>query len=149
MAVQNKLDVYKIILKKRGDFTFRDLIKKKYQTEKGVNHTDSKLFNLLYKEVLVMLTKEIWKHGDSKMGLTLFKARGEKENTVLTSHSKDFVLEGYIDGGPYDMIRRLANLSGTKKQKINKNDIITDRYYIYMHLPLDSNIGIVFLQSKS
>ena len=47
------------------------------------------------------------------------------------------------------MIRKLSNLSKTKSQNIKKDDIITDRYYIYMYFPLHSNVGVVFLQSKS
>lgn len=42
------------------------------------------------------------------------------------------------------MIRKLSNLSKTKSQNIKKDDIITDRYYIYMYFPLHSNVGVVF-----
>ncbi len=149
MAANNQLDVYKIILKKKNGFNFKTLITSRYVEDQGTNHRDNALFNLLYKAVLEQIAKEIWKQPESKIGLTLFKKRGEKINNILKSHSSAFVIEGFIDGGPYDMIRKLANLSKTKSQNIKKNNIITDRYYIYMYLPLHSNIGIVFLQSKS
>lgn len=149
MAAINQLDVYKIILKKKRGFNFKELITSRYVQDQEANYRNNGLFNLLYKAILEQIAKEIWRHPESKIGLTLFKKRGEKENKILTSHSSDYVIEGFIDGGPYDMIRKLANLSKTKSQNIKKDDIITDRYYIYMYLPLNSNIGVVFLQSKS
>ena len=150
MASNNQLDVYKVILKKKNNFTFRSLINSKYVLEGDTtNYRDNTLFNFLYKAVLEKLAKEIWRHPDCKIGLTLFKKRGEKENNILTSHSSSFVIEGFIDGGPYDMIRKMANLSKTKSQNIKRDDIITDRYYIYIYFPLNSNIGVVFLQSKT
>lgn len=149
MAANNQLDVYKIILKKKKGFNFKTLITSRYVQDQETNYRNSGLFNLLYKAILEQIAKEIWRHPESKIGLTLFKKRGEKENKILTSHSSEFVIEGYIDGGPYDMIRKLSNLSKTKSQNIKKDDIITDRYYIYMYFPLHSNVGVVFLQSKS
>lgn len=128
---------------------FKTLITSRYVQDQETNYRNSGLFNLLYKAILEQIAKEIWRHPESKIGLTLFKKRGEKENKILTSHSSEFVIEGYIDGGPYDMIRKLSNLSKTKSQNIKKDDIITDRYYIYMYFPLHSNVGVVFLQSKS
>ena len=58
-------------------------------------------YSIFYiKQILEQIAKEIWRHPESKIGLTLFKKRGEKENKILTSHSSEFVIEGYIDGGP-------------------------------------------------
>lgn len=148
--MSDQLDVYKIILKKKNNFTFKSLITSKFVPENDLtNYRDSSLFNFLYKAVLQLLAKEIWKHPDSKIGLTLFKKRGEKENNILTAHSSSFIIEGFIDGGVYDMVRKMANLSKTRSQNIKRDDIITDRYYIYIYFPLNSNIGVVFLQSKT
>ena len=143
----SKLDVYQIILGKRAGL-FKYVICKKC----GITETSpakSKVFNAFYKKFLEMIGTNVFCVDAKKMGLTIFKERGQRINKVMTAHSDSFVIEGYIDGGPYDTIRKLAKLSDTsKRQTINKTDIVTDRYYIYLYLPLDSKMGVLMVQTK-
>ena len=143
----SKLDVYQIILGKRAGL-FKDVICKKC----GITETSpakSKVFNAFYKKFLELIGTNVFCVDAKKMGLTIFKERGQRINKVMTAHSDSFVIEGYIDGGPYDTIRKLAKLSDTsKRQTINKTDIVTDRYYIYLYLPLNSKMGVLMVQTK-
>ena len=84
MAANNQLDVYKIILKKKKGFNFKTLITSRYVQDQETNYRNSGLFNLLYKAILEQIAKEIWRHPESKIGLTLFKKRGEKENINIS-----------------------------------------------------------------
>ena len=99
--------------------------------------------------LLEQIGKNVYCVNEKKMGLTIFKERGQRPNKVITAYSSNYIIEGYIDGGPYDTIRKLANLTDMSKRKnIKKTDIVTDRYYIYLYLPLKSRIGVLMVQKK-
>ena len=143
----NKLDIYQICLPKRSGTLKNVIIKKNKITDSSI--TKAKIFNLFYRNLLELIGSSVFCIDSKKMGLTIFKGKGEKINTILTSHSSSFVIEGFIDAGPYNSIRKLAKLSDlSKRRTINKSDIITDRYYFYLYFPWDSSIGILMVQSK-
>ena len=145
--MSSKLDIYQIVLD-QSTKTFKDLICQKWEITE-MSPTKSKIFNAFYKGVLELIGKNVFCVEEKKMGLTIFKERGQRINNVMTAHSESYVIEGYIDGGPYDTIRKLAKLSDTsKRQTINKTDIVTDRYYVYLYLPLDSKMAILMVQAK-
>lgn len=143
----SKLDVYQICLSKRSG-TLKDVvIKKNNITDSPITRT--KIFNSFYRNLLELIGGNVFCIDAKKMGLTIFKGKGERINNILTSHSSSFVIEGFIDAGPYNSIRKLAKLSDlSKRRTINKNDIVTDRYYFYLYFPWDSKIGILMVQSK-
>lgn len=143
----SKLDVYQIVLNKQAGL-FKNVICKKCGITESAP-AKSKIFNAFYKKLLEQIGKNVFCVNEKKMGLTIFKERGQRINNVMTAHSESYVIEGYIDGGPYDTIRKLAKISDTSKRKtINKTDIVTDRYYIYLYLPLDSKMGVLMVQTK-
>ena len=79
----------------------------------------------------------------------MFSNEGEGINEILSSHSDCCIIEGYIDGGPYDRIRTLAEKDNVRKRSIlGRDKIVTDRYYIFMYFPLESNIGMIFIERK-
>ena len=143
----SKLDVYQICLSKRSG-TLKDVVIKKNNIIDS-HITKAKIFNSFYRNLLELIGGNVFCIDTKKMGLTIFKGKGERINNILTSHSSSFVIEGFIDAGPYNSIRKLAKLSDlSKRRTINKNDIVTDRYYFYLYFPWDSKIGILMIQSK-
>lgn len=141
----SRIEVYKIIC---GNKTFRQIAIEK---TKGIDQAnDNEVFNSIFALFLKALTSgEIFSTNNPKLGLTLFHANGEKPNTILSSHSNTQIIEGYVDGGPYDRLRKISERTNTTEfSTIDRNKIITDRYYIYMHLPLGSSCGLLFLERK-
>lgn len=146
MADLSKLEVFKLNL---GRTTFRNVALEKSGLD-ATQATNNQVFNSLYRLFLQKLTQDsVWTHNKIKMGLVLFANDGENVNSILTSHSDSFVIEGYIDGGPYDRIRNMSEKDDTTtKVVVDRNKIVTDRYYIYLYLPLDSSVGLLFLERK-
>lgn len=141
----SRIEVYKIIC---GNKTFREIVREKKRLAEAVSDADA--FNALFSMFLEKLTaQEIYTTRDTKIGLTLFHAPNEQPNTILSAHSESKVIEGYIDGGPYDRLRHMSPKSDTSDViEIEPDKVITDRYYIYIYLPLGSTYGILFLERK-
>lgn len=146
MAENSKLEVFKVNI---GRDTFRERVIKKCKLN-SQTVSDNEVFNSLYEIVLQKLTQvSAWTHNKIKLGLTLFSNEGEGINEILSSHSDCCIIEGYIDGGPYDRIRTLAEKDNVRKRSIlGRDKIVTDRYYIFMYFPLESNIGMIFIERK-
>lgn len=147
MADKSKLEVFKVII---GRETFRERVVSKCNLDSNTVY-DNDVFNSLYAVVLQKLTQNtVWTHNKTKLGLTLFSNEGQGVNDILSSHSERFVIEGYIDGGPYDRIRTLAQMNNVQNRSVlGRDKIVTDRFYVFMYFPLDSNIGMVFLERKT
>lgn len=143
---ESQLEIWKIIL---GRKTFREIIKEKERIRNRIE--DEALFKLLFSKMLQTLTQNIaWRSDGTKTGLTLFSNRGEDLNRILTCHSEQNIIEGYIDGGPYDKIRIAAQMNDVSdKMILGRDKMIASRFYLYMHLPLDSNVGLLFLERKT
>lgn len=147
MSDNSKLEVFKIISKR---YTFREIAIRKCGLDEAILN-DSQIFNSLYGLFIQKLTQnEVWTNPNrTKLGLVLFTNAGENVNTILTAHSDAHVIEGYVDGGPYDRIRRMAEKDDiTTSTLVDRNKIVTDRYYLYLYLPLDSSVGLVFWEHK-
>lgn len=141
----SRIEVYKIIC---GNKTFRQIALEKTP---GIDQNDDNVvFNSIFALFLSALTNgAIFSTPNTKLGLALFHTNGEAPNTILTSHSDTQIIEGFIDGGPYDRLRKVSELNNTTEfSTIGRNKIVTDRYYIYMHLPLGSSCGLLFLERK-
>ncbi len=143
----NKLDVYLITLSKRAG-TFKDVIGKKCElTEQSLSST--KIFNSFYKLFLEKIGKDVFCVASKNMGITILKGKGQKTNNIVTAHSSNQLIEGYIDGGSYNSIRKIARLTNiSQRQIVQKSDIITDKFYFYLYLPLDSKIAVFMVQTK-
>ena len=141
----SRIEVYKIIC---GRKTFRQIALEKIP---NINqNTDDVVFNGIFGLFLRALTNgEIFSATSTKLGLALFHNNGEEPNTILSSYSDTQIIEGFIDGGPYDRLRKISERNNTTAfSTIDRNKIVTDRYYIYMHLPLGSSCGLLFLERK-
>lgn len=147
MSVESNLEIYKIIL---GRKTFKDVIYEKNNIPVETEKTNQEIFNILFANILNKLTQNAaWTSEKTKLGLALFANLGEEANTVLTSHSESFVIEGYIDGGLYDRIRTIAQTTNVdERELLGRDKMVADRYYIYLHCPIGSKIGLLFLERK-
>lgn len=150
MANSSQIEIFKFTLPKKFD-TFREFIQAKFYDAQSPKQNDAHLFNKLFTKFLEPLCKNnVWTLEDKKKGLTIYKQRGEDVNTIIKAYSDSCVIEGYIDGGRYDMIRKLSDLSdNTKPRNIKASDIVAARYYMYLFIPLDKKIAVLFLERKS
>ena len=144
---ESQLEIYKIIL---GRKTVREIIKEKERIGNR-NIEDNALFSLLFSKMLHTLTQNTaWRSDRTKIGLSLFSNNGEDVNRILTCHSEQNIIEGYVDGGPYDKIRTAAQMNNVSdKMILGRDKMIASRFYLYMHLPLDSTVGLLFLERKT
>ena len=147
MPVESSLEVYKIIL---GGQKFSEIIRKKNSIPINKKQTNKELFKLLFKIILNKLVQNAaWTTDKTKYAIALFHNKNEKKNDILTSHFEDEVIEGYIDCGPYDMVRTIAKTKKVSvREQLGKDKMVTDRYYIYLYCPMDSKMGLLFLEHK-
>ena len=83
--------------------------------------------------------------------MTVFLEKEEQINQIITPHSDSYIIEGYLDGGRYDMIRKMASMSNTtqRRRTISSTDIVAARYYFYLYTPFDKSVGLLFLEKKN
>lgn len=146
MADNSKLEIFKLISKR---YTFREVAVSNCRLDEAqVN--DNQIFNSLHGLFLRQLTQnKVWTHNRTKLGLVLFSSVDEEVNEIFKAHSDACVIEGFIDGGPYDRIRRMSEKDDTTTTTLlDRNKIVTDRYYLYLYLPLNSHVGLMFLERK-
>lgn len=146
MADNSKLEIFKLISKR---YTFREVAVSNCRLDE-VQVSDNQIFKSLYGLFLQKLTQnEVWTHNRTKLGLVLFPSVCENVNEIFKAHSDACVIEGFIDGGPYDRIRRMSEKDDTTTTTLlDRNKIVTDRYYLYLYLPLNSHVGLMFLERK-
>lgn len=146
MADNSKLEIFKLISR---HYTFREVAISKCDID-AEQATDNQIFNSLYELILQKLTQHsVWTNARTKLGLVLYSSADENVNEIFKAHSDSCVIEGFIDGGPYDRIHRMSEKDDTTtKTVLDRNKIVTDRYYLYLYLPLDSYIGLMFLERK-
>lgn len=147
MATESQLEIYRIVLGKR---TFKEIVREKNNIPTEEERTDENLFTLLFQNILSKLTQNAaWTSDRTKLGLALFSNDGEDVNRILSNHSGHFVIEGYIDGGYYDKLRTIAQTNNVAtRERLERDKMVTDRYYIYLYCPIDAKVGIMFLEKK-
>lgn len=147
MATESQLEIYRIVLGKR---TFKEIVREKNNIPTEEERTDENLFTLLFQNILSKLTQNAaWTSDRTKLGLALFSNDGEDVNRILSNHSGHFVIEGYIDGGYYDKLRTIAQTNNVAtRERLGRDKMVTDRYYIYLYCPIDAKVGIMFLEKK-
>jgi len=147
MATESQLEIYRIVLGKR---TFKEIVREKNNIPTEEEMTDENLFTLLFQNILSKLTQNAaWTSDRTKLGLALFSNDGEDVNRILSNHSGHFVIEGYIDGGYYDKLRTIAQTNNVAtRERLGRDKMVTDRYYIYLYCPIDAKVGIMFLEKK-
>lgn len=150
MSATSQIEVFQIILPAKT--TFGDLVQKKFYGANTPKQSDENKIKKLLENFYGSLVKDnVWEYKDKKKGLTVFLEKGQKINDVIKCHKPDYVIEGYLDGGRYDMIRKMAQMSDKTKRnaKINSTDIVAARYYFYMYTPMDKGMGLLLLEKKS
>ena len=54
-----------------------------------------------------------------------------------------------FDGGYYDKLRTIAQTNNVAaRERLGRDKMVTDRYYIYLYCPIDAKVGIMFLEKK-
>ena len=150
MAATSQLEVFKIILPSKT--TFSSLVQDKFYDEKSPLQNDSTKLKKLHIAFLEKLIKNnVWEYKEKKKGLTVLLEKGERINQIITLHPDKFVSEGYLDGGRYDLIRKMAAMSDTtqRRRSISSTDIVAARYYFYLYTPFDKGVGLLFLEKKN
>ena len=149
MATASQLEIYKIILPKSIG-SFGEFIQSKFYKKTSHKQPNRILFTKLYKEFLKPLTKNsIWECESQKKGLTIFKSSPGQVNEIVKANSEAKVIEGFIDGGRYNLIRKLSKMTdNTRPRDIGATDIVAARYYFYLYIPLDKAIAVLFLEKK-
>ena len=153
------LEIYKLHLT-RG-FTFTSLANRKWVQDGGVQMSEHEAFMRIYEEILHELTQDnIWRSRKyEKKGLAIVNVQPQggqanqnpenPVNNILSSHADNFVVEGYIDGGIYDVVRKMAtSTQANENEEISRDKIITDSYYFYLYLRMNSSKGVLMLEKK-
>ena len=144
---KSQLEIYKIIL---GRKTVRQILEEKAEEEGVILNNNNDFANYLYRKFLCKLTQEIaWKSDNTKLGLSLFANREEDINTILTNHSEHNCIEGFIDGGPYDKIKTIAQTTNvSQRELLGRDKMVTERFYMYLYLPLGAKVGLLLIEKK-
>lgn len=146
MAHNPKLQVFRIDLKpkaKNETACFRDILAKKLNTTGS--DTDTDFWNLYWKDFVKSIDTEFIRDEKTKKAFTLYN---NTEKNVVASHYDEFVLEGIIKGGKYNIERDVAKIDNKDDvEKIEKGDIILDQFYFLLYTPLNSTKGLLLLQT--
>lgn len=153
----SSIEIYTLSLSR--NYTFSSLVNNKWSEEIESELDDNQSFLLIYRKMLTeLLGQGVWqsrKH--SNRGLAVMATNpiqttiddSHPQNDILTSHQNSFIIEGYIDGGIYDIKRKMATYRQTGElQEIPKTKIVTDSYYFYLYLRMNSGKGILMIESK-
>lgn len=143
---ESQLEIFRIIL---GRKTIRQIIEEKNSIESGT-FDDTNLFQRLFSDLLSKLTQNMaWTSERTKWGLALFSNAGENVNDILTCHSRLCCIEGFIDGGPYNKIKTIAQTTDvSQREQLGRDKMVAERFYTYLHLPLSSKTGILLIERK-
>lgn len=157
-----RLTVVQIILKHQteSDFTFKNAVCEQYNIESTTD--DSKVFDTYAKNFYKTLDKDEFIVPDKgkRKGISVKKSRAglvkhddkirltpEEVATKLVTHASENILEGIVIGGIYGRPRNARQLRNKNNQKaVNRDDVITDDYYVMIYLPMDYNVGFLLLQ---
>ena len=144
---ESQLEIYKIIL---GRKTVRQIIREKAEADEITINTDIEYSNYLFRKLLNKLTEDAaWTSDKTKLGLSLFVNEGEDVNTILSNHSEQNCIEGFVNGGPYDKIKTIARTTDvSQREQLGRDKMVTERFYMYLHLPLGSKIGLLLIEKK-
>lgn len=148
---EHSLEIYKIILSR--DVTFLEFVNKKWSAADENELDESAAFTCLYENFLkILMGNGVWEstqHKKKGLAVMTVDPNVSPQNDVLVKHGNEYVIEGYIDGGRYDVKRKMATYTDIREPKeVPKDKIITDSYYVYMYIRMNSNKGILMVESK-
>jgi hypothetical protein len=150
MARTPKLEIYNFKLKphKASEFkTFQDFINDNgidvTKTKKDSTH---KLFQYVISEIE---NGKEYEDKATEKKLRLFnKSKLKALNKGVSMHSENSYFEGIIGGGSYGIERiKIKTADNDTDELIEIGDTIYEPFYILLHTPLDSNKGLLFVQT--
>jgi hypothetical protein len=160
MAHNPKLEVYQVWINSINgeNKTFRDFTKEviSISSESQNNQQDelsnSYYFLDLFKTFIHKVDNDSFILNQRKQkAFTAYDTRpaGEEEPSI-TPHSDAFIIEGTIDGGRYGQRRTKSSLDNKlEKEDVVRENIILDKFYFFLYTPMNSDLGILFIQSYS
>lgn len=154
MANNPKLEVYQVWLKphKDEDKTFRDFFIETNSSGNTIEDENSVIFLDYFSDFIRKVdTDDFIANTKKKKAFTAYDTRpaGEFEPTIKIKSTRT-IIEGTIEGGRYGQKRNKSSVGNkSEKEDINEADIILDRFYFCLYTPLNSDLGILFIQSYS
>jgi len=151
MARNPKLDVFRLTLKpfKGREASFRDFIQQKLIAVEGImDMSDRDLLSRLFENFRDAIDGSDFIKNISKLKVfTAYNSR-DKINSTIALHSDKLVIEGTFKGGKFGNARTQAPIDDKSKSgEIPSYVAILDDYYFFLHTPLDSDTGVLMLQS--
>lgn len=150
-----KLEVFQIELRRtthRELASFSELFLNKCapKDENGeiIPQTNQFLFKIFTEEFLKKMVDFVQDQREKK-AFTVYDASLEDQlNSTIHFHSQQFIIEGTIEGGPYGKNKNVSDLSDkSQKSPVGMTNVILDKFYFFLYIPMDSSIGILMLHS--
>lgn len=152
MANNPKLEVYQVWLTPKGskDKTFRDFFIETNSKGSSRNDNNATIFLDFFNDFIHKIdTDDFIANSKKKKAFTAYDTRPVgKFDPSIKIHSNRCIIEGTIEGGRYGQKRNKSSFgSKLEKEDIKENDIILDKFYFCLFTPLNSDLGILFIQS--
>lgn len=159
MSKNPKLEFYKVNLNaiNPDDFlTFRQVFKKIKEDYDEIlgeknseesNFSDLKLMMDFYRHFF-SVSAGTFKNELKNKAFSVKPATANEEDIVKLNNSKYFI-HGLMKGGEYRTGKSIGEIEDPDKkpEKLTDGKVITDDFYFLLYTPLDSNIGVLILQS--
>lgn len=153
--MESSIEIYKITLS--DNYTFTNLVNTKWKDAEEAELDDAAAFTRLYQKLLSKLVGNgVWQSTKSvKKGLAVMNTNPNPDqgaggvNEILKSHSRSNVIEGFIDAGIFNVKRKIATYTDTTtKEELPRVKIVTDSFYFYLYVRMNSNKAILMIESK-
>lgn len=126
--------------------TFRHFCKAKFFKEDD-KPKDEEMYKVLFENFLKELAGNSF-YNDKKSKKVLGVQQIDGTNKSIISHFNDKVIEGIIDGGKYGISRQMTDIDKNNlREQVSSKKAILDKYYFYLHTPLNSKRGMLLIQS--
>lgn len=151
MSFNPKLEVFTIGLKPIRDQrdSFRALLERKFplSRDKSDKHLLKKLLELFIRKIdsdrFITSTRK-------KKAIGAYGARNaNRENpSPIKLKSREGVIQGVIEGGKFGKVRTKSDtLRKNEKEDLTVNNVILDKFYFMLHVPVGESNGVLILQS--
>lgn len=146
MANEPKLSVFKIQLQSDKNPSF---YKRFVSNAADVSESETSVFLNLFGALIKEMDKD--KYHKNKNGKA-FTGQEDSEEGVqaIRHHTEKQVIEGTIDGGRWGEEWNKSDVNNKKiREKLKKEVVLTKKFYFFLHVPLDSDVGVLMIQSYS
>lgn len=158
MAHDPKIELFKFSLKRKGSsgaITFREFFRSKFNHYYDITpapSTDNCIFKIYFEDFIKDIGKDTYKtDSKKKKGFTIgIEEDDNAPETLIDLSSDKMFIDGILFGGKYNAERLLSKIHNTKeKSKINRDNIVSDKYYFLLYTPLNHSEGILIIQGYS